>query len=130
MSSPKIEIALDPGPWTEPEFALHWPCRGRVSGRVCVETFERITPRAVRVSVGWRTEGRGDEDSEILLEETLHTGELPIGRREFPFAVQLPEAPISYVGNYIKIVWQVAAHIDLAWKRDPKDIKTFFVTLP
>ncbi len=130
MPSPTIDIELDPGPWQDPQWRDYRATGGKVSGRVRVTTLEHLACRGVRLNVGWRTEGRGDQDSQLLLDEHVHFGELPPGEQVFPFQAELPVGPISFDGKYIKIVWFANARIDLAWKLDPKAEQKFFVTLP
>lgn len=130
MSAPTIEIEFDPGPWTDESWKNFRPTGGEIAGRVRVSAQQNVGCRGIHVEVGWRTEGRGDTDSEALLNKTVHSGEFPAGQQEFPFRLQLPAGPISYDGKYIKIVWYAQARIDLAWKRDPKAEKQFLVTLP
>jgi len=68
--------------------------------------------RAVRISLTWYTEGRGDTD-----EETVHTEELPVD--EFGMAsgqVVLrvpPTGPISYDGHYMRVLWKLTAQTDI-----------------
>ncbi|MDA7979763.1 MAG: hypothetical protein MPJ50_13430 [Pirellulales bacterium] len=130
MATPTIIIHIDPGPWEDPQWRNHRPTGGKVAGRVRVSCMETLACRGVRLTIGWRTEGRGDQDSALILDDTPHYGELSPGDHEFPFSVEIPAGPISYQGHHIKIVWFAAARIDLAWKRDPKAEQQFLVTLP
>lgn len=131
MSAPEITFELDPGPWgTDPEWRDFRATGGSISGRATVTTDELIKCRGVDLVLGWRTEGRGDRDQQLILEDRVHAGELYPGTRVFPFQATLPEGPISYDGHHIKIVWFVGIQIDIAWKRDPKNEMPFFVTLP
>ena len=128
--SPSIHVELDPGPWSEPEYADCRVCGETVSGSVVVQAEEPVRCRAVVVSVGWHTEGRGDRDEETLWEQRVHEGELLPGEHRFPFSATLPAEPMSYAGHYININWQVKATIDVAWARDPHAERQFYAVLP
>lgn len=128
--SPSIQIELDPGPWSEPEFADYRICGEPVRGHVIVISDESLNCRNVSASVEWHTEGRGDQDDGTVWEERVHEGELPPGEHRFPFTAPLPAEPMSYAGHYIQIVWQVKARIDLAWARDPAAERSFYAVLP
>jgi hypothetical protein len=129
MATPEIQIEMDPGPWTEGEWVDYRLAGSPVSGRVRIRALEPVRCRGVIVSVGWHTEGKGDTDRAAVFEEIVHQGELSVGEHVFPFAAHLPDSPMSYTGKYIKIVWQVAARIDIALRTDPHLERTFFVTL-
>lgn len=82
--------------------------------------------RAVRLSLKFFTEGRGDKD-----QKTLHTIEFPLGddgRLDAPFSFDVPsDGPISYDGSLIRVVWEIEARIDLKLARDPKTERTVLV---
>lgn len=130
MAAPKLSIELDPGPWDEPKFSSHQAAGGRLTGRVRVASDDMVHCRGLSVRVGWHTEGRGDTDYERCLDRVVFEGEIMPGEQEFPFECTLPEGPMSYVGHYITIIWDVTAQLDLAWKRDPTASRTFFLTIP
>lgn len=70
---------------------------------------------ALEWSAYWRTEGKGDEDSESIADEVDSASE---GDRLDPFSlkpleVQLPRSPLSYDGVIVKIRWFVSAHVRL-----------------
>ena len=128
--APSIQIELDPGPSSDPGLADYHVCGGTISGHAVVSTDEPLNCRAVMLSVGWHTEGRGDEDEESVFEEWVHEGELSAGEHRFAFSARIPDGPMSYAGHYINVIWRVTAQIDLAWKRDPTAERTFFAVLP
>ena len=70
---------------------------------------------AVEWSAYWRTEGKGDEDSESIADEidsASEGGRLdPLNLK--PLEVQLPRSPLSYDGVIVKIRWFVSAHVRL-----------------
>jgi hypothetical protein len=130
MATPQVHIELDPGPWTEAEYADYRVLGEPISGKVRIAADEPITCRSVTVSIGWHTEGRGDRDEGTVWESQVHEGEIPAGEMELPFRAELPDGPMSYAGQYINILWEVAAQIDLAWKRDPTAERRFHAVLP
>lgn len=64
-------------------------------------------------SAFWRTEGKGDEDSESIADEVDSASEDdrldPHSLK--PLEVQLPRSPLSYDGVIVKIRWFVSAHV-------------------
>jgi hypothetical protein len=130
MAAPRVTIILDPGPWSEPEYAAYRVLGEPLSGKVRIAADEPATCRAVTVSLGWHTEGRGDRDEQTVWETRLHEGEIPAGEMEFPFRAELPRGPMSYAGHYVNVLWEVAARIDLAWKRDPAAQQRIHAVLP
>jgi len=66
-------------------------------------------------SVFWRTEGKGDEDSETIAEEHDSAAEGdrldPLGLK--PLEVRLPRSPLSYNGVMVKIRWFARANVRL-----------------
>ena len=102
---------------------------GAFSGRLIREhdgTEKGLRARAVRLSLKFSTEGRGDTH-----QKTLHTFEFPLGddgRLDESFVFEVPaDAPISYDGSLIRVVWEIEARIDLKLARDPKTERTVLV---
>jgi hypothetical protein len=66
-------------------------------------------------SVFWRTEGKGDEDSETIAEEHDSAAECdhldPLDLK--PLEVRLPPSPLSYNGVVVKIRWFAQAIVRL-----------------
>lgn len=131
MSAPQLKIELDPGPWgDDPQWIDYRLAGDVVSGRAVVRLDEAVNCRGVFVTVGWKTEGKGDADSLNVLHTTVARGNLPPGEHVYPFSTQLPEGPMSYSGHHIQIIWEATVRLDLAWRRDPVESKRFFVALP
>jgi len=131
MAKLNMKIELDPGPWNEPEFADYRICGEPVSGNVIVNSEEYVNCRGLILSLGWRTEGRGNTDTKTVWEEKLHAGPIEMGQTRFPFSAPLPASgPMSYAGRYINIVWFLKARIDLAWRKDPVAEKIIYAVLP
>ena len=58
------------------------------------------------LSIGWRTEGRGDIESQHLYKEEVIM--LP-----YNFRYQIPiKAPVSYDGKLIRIIWEVIVSLE------------------
>lgn len=130
MATPRVQIELDAGPWSEPEYADYRVLGEPISGKVLITSDEPLTCRSVTVTVGWHTEGRGDRDEHAVWESQVHEGEIPAGAIEFPFRTELPGGPMSYAGHYVNVLWEVTARIDLAWKRDPTAQRRMHAVLP
>ena len=67
-------------------------------------------------SVYWRTEGKGDEDSDDHADDRESSGRSLAERREnrLSFECRLPPSPLSYDGIIVKIRWFVAATVTIA----------------
>jgi hypothetical protein len=82
--------------------------------------------KKAKLWVGWRTEGRGDVDREALYERDLEAGATE------RFSCQLPDtAPLSYDGQLIRIIWEVA--VDLSGRfgtGKAREAKVFRVVAP
>ncbi len=62
----------------------------------------------VKLSVFWRSEGKGDEDRAVEFEETrtIARGEVT-DASSGEFSLVMPSSPLSYDGVLIKIIWFV-----------------------
>ena len=126
MSDSVLNIELQPGPWPGEAYRKAWPIGGLIRGKVHVEPKEPIRANAVRVELGWHTEGRGDEDSDTPTSVTVYEGNLSAATRTtMNFELNVPETgPITYQGHYIHILWTVRAVVDIPWKRDLEQEET------
>ncbi len=80
----------------------------------------------VNLSVGWRTEGRGDI-------EKGKVQELDIFNVPAFFKVQIPiKGPVSYDGQLIRIIWEVSLDIKYhgLFNNEEKKIKEVFRVMP
>lgn len=119
MAEGELNVTLDAGPWSEPGYEQCRPVGGVVSGTVTWNAPEPLKMRLIEVELRWRTEGRGDTDQEAPAKQELAKYELPAGESSWRFELRLPpDGPITYEGHLIRILWEVRAHIDIAWGRD------------
>jgi hypothetical protein len=93
-----------------------------VSGRVELRSDTGTEVRQVTLSVGWRTDGKGNrvggKSQETLLLEVptvLERGQT----RALPFRFEAPPGPLSYAGTHLSIVNVITASADVRWARDP-----------
>ena len=84
-------------------------CGGPVVGRVSW-TGNRKLDR-VGVVLRYRTEGRGDVDAALVAHYELGTAES--GHARFRLDVP-PLGPVTYHGQLLRLLWQVAVHIPVA----------------
>ncbi|CAN5662895.1 hypothetical protein BH23PLA1_BH23PLA1_38140 [soil metagenome] len=85
----------------------------RLSGRfwLAPEAVGKEIKR-IEVSVGWRTEGKGDEDAGVHHSEDLAPDFRPIDPiEEHRFETRLPLSPLSYDGHLVKIHWRVLVQV-------------------
>ena len=84
-----------------------------LSGEYWIESLGAEQVRAIEVSVLWHTEGKGDED--MAVHEFWRRDaddDHPIDpRRPERFSTMLPNSPLSYDGQIIKVRWCVRVRI-------------------
>ena len=92
-----------------------------IQGSVQITPDSDMKCNHIFVRARWYTEGRGDKDEGIGVEQDVFQGEL---RSDVPsyysFHLKLPHQPWSFAGRYVNILWEVEGSIDLSMARDPK----------
>lgn len=93
---------------------------GRVRGQVTWDPNQKA-PDAVRVELGFVTEGRGNQDRGVVAwTEREFQGDPTTIPPWLAFDLEVPaDAPVSYDGRLIRVLWWVEAHLDVPWARDP-----------
>ena len=78
------------------------------------------------LTIGWRTEGRGNVDREILYKKNILPQDL------LPFQYQIPsKVPYSYDGELLRIIWEVTVEVEGFFKlRQAHQTATFRVLSP
>jgi hypothetical protein len=105
-----IEVTVAPDPV---------PVGGRATARVAWTAVDVAAARGVLMTAGWRTEGRGDEDGEVVEEIVVVPGPggSPPAGATLTFTVPA-DGPVSYDGRLLRIRWEIAVHVDVARGRD------------
>lgn len=99
-----------------------------ISGLVQIIPNKDTNSRGAAVRLQWRTEGRGDTNSESIGETEIWQGNMQKGRPvQGEFRFQLPQEPWSYSGHYINIVWEIFVYVDVPLAGDPKFSQPFVV---
>jgi hypothetical protein len=82
--------------------------------------------RSIRLVLRSRTEGRGTEDSKNYSSTEIAVDEygMASGRFELPIP---HDAPISYDGELIRVIWEVSAITDIKHGRDQRSTATVLV---
>jgi hypothetical protein len=82
---------------------------------------------AVEVSVLWYSEGKGDEDLAVheFWRKDADSGKLGDPERPDRFSTTLPQSPLSYDGQIVKIRWCVRVRVIFKRGRDLVAQKTF-----
>lgn len=119
----QIVIALDGDMSTgSPRFAPGTLLKGRVD----VLSDKDVNCRSVELWVEWRTQGRGDRNSEKLPAQTLYSGAIIGGTPLYEnFTFQLPNEPWSYSGHYVSIIWEVKVKLNVAFGGDAEASQAF-----
>ena len=113
MSEAEIIIRLDENGQTYSPGAT-------LSGEYRIEAVEGPSLQAVEVSVLWYSEGKGDEDLAVheFWRKDADSGELGDPRRPDRFSTMLPQSPLSYDGQIVKIRWCVRVRVIFKRGRD------------
>ncbi len=113
MNEPEIIIRLDENG------RLYWP-GATLSGEYRIDAAEGQGLQAVEVSVLWYSEGKGDEDMAVheFWRKDAESGELGDPRRPDRFSTTLPQSPLSYDGQIVKIRWCVRVRVIFKRGRD------------
>ena len=91
--------------------------RAPVDGASNDATFGSV--RAVRVRLVMETEGRGDRDTRRIGEIEAAVDEF--GMASHPFRLPVPsDAPISYDGSLMRVLWRIEALSDRKFSIDSK----------
>lgn len=91
--------------------------RSPTDGETNTKTVGQV--RGVQIALVMETEGRGDVDSERIGETTLPVDEYGMASGVVTLAVPV-DAPISYDGALMRIVYRIEARTDLRLARDQK----------
>ncbi len=113
MNEPEITIRLDENG------RVYWPGT-TLSGEYRIDAVEGQDLQAVEVSVLWYSEGKGDEDMAVheFWRKDAESGELGDPRRPDRFSTTLPQSPLSYDGQIVKIRWCVRVRVIFKRGRD------------
>lgn len=104
-------------------FSPGQPIRGTARWRL------DIAPEEIQVRLFWYTEGKGDQDVEIV--DTVARSS-PAAEGELEFSFTAPAAPLSFSGRLISLVWAVeavvlpgggAARHEILLARDGREIR-------
>ncbi|WP_432560210.1 hypothetical protein [Granulicoccus sp. GXG6511] len=101
-----------------------------ISGVVTWDPRDVTRGRGFEITVGWRTEGRGDTDrGTISSVRTPFSDGQPTAVTKFPFRFVLPpDGPVTYHGRLLRVIWSVNARVDVGWAIDPRGSREFMVS--
>ncbi|MBR2585817.1 MAG: hypothetical protein IKE64_10355 [Thermoguttaceae bacterium] len=87
-----------------------------LAGSYSLADFADEAIEAVEVSVLWHTEGKGNEDFGVhaFWRRSLKAGDWIDPRTPGRFSVTLPNSPLSYEGELVKIYWVVRIRLFFA----------------
>src|SRR3990172_612530 len=101
-SEPTVVIRLDgDGPVYRPGATF--------SGQYWIESLESSQVKAIEVSVLWHSEGKGDEDMAVheFWRRDAEDGRPIDSSQPERFSTTLPNSPLSYEGQIVKVRWCV-----------------------
>lgn len=98
-----------------------------LAGSYFLNDFEDETIEAVEASVLWHTEGKGNEDFGIFAfqRKSVAQGDWIDPRTPGRIGATLPNSPLSYEGELVKIFWAVRIRVFLADGREAMDEHPF-----
>ncbi len=113
MNEPELIIRLD-------ENGRFYAPGATLSGEYRIESLEGQNLQAIEVSILWYSEGKGDEDMAVheFWRKDADLGELGDPRRPDRFSTTLPQSPLSYDGQIVKIRWCVRVRVIFKRGRD------------
>jgi hypothetical protein len=84
-----------------------------LSGEYWCESLGAGQVKAVEISVLWHTEGKGDEDMAVHeFQRRDSTDDCPVDpQRPERFSTTLPNSPLSYEGQIVKVRWCVRVRV-------------------
>ena len=112
---------------SDPTITIRFDGNGRVyhpgetlSGEYSLESVDPEEVKAIEVSVLWYTEGKGDEDLAVHDFRRLSVEDDPTQASPWPgrFSTRLPNSPLSYEGQIVKIRWCVRVRAFLTYGRE------------
>jgi len=74
----------------------------KVSGKAAWQLDQ--DPKSVELRLFWYTQGKGDEDLEIVQEITFDN---PAMQESRPFSLVMPIAPYSFSGRLVSLIWSL-----------------------
>ena len=98
-----------------------------LSGEYWIESLEASQLKAIQVSVLWHTEGKGDEDMAVaeFWRRDAEDGRPLDPARPERFSATLPNSPLSYDGQIVKVRWCVRVRVFLHRGKDVVGEKVF-----
>lgn len=93
----------------------------RITGVLRVQVNAACTCKALSISLGWRTHGKGNRDIGTPADLVLFEGEWQPGKtHEYDFEFLVPDGPATYHGRVLNLDWYLNARADIPWAIDPK----------
>jgi hypothetical protein len=112
----------------EPGKATRFDPGSTLEGTITLTSQADLNCTAIKVRAEWHTEGRGNRDQQKADEMVVFQGVLPGGQPTvFAFRLTLPQQPWSYSGDYINILWELVADVDLPLAINPKSRLPIFL---
>ncbi|MEC8378751.1 MAG: sporulation protein [Myxococcota bacterium] len=77
--------------------------------------------KEITVDLIRRAHGKGNTSTKRVERISVYSGEIGEGEQlELHCGFVLPEAPLTYHGQYLNVDWIIKANVDVAWAFDPK----------
>ncbi|MEN6457767.1 MAG: hypothetical protein ABFC63_02455 [Thermoguttaceae bacterium] len=109
----------------EGESRIHRP-GDTLAGEYWIESIDAEQVKAIEASVLWHTEGKGDEDMAVHEFWRRHADQGPFdSRHPQRFSTVLPNSPLSYDGQIVKLRWCVRVRALLHRGKDIVSEKAF-----
>jgi hypothetical protein len=94
----------------------------KVTGQVHVTVEKQTNCKALEITTGWSTHGRGNVDRGEGAVQEVFQGTWQAGEYRYPFALATAAWPPTYYGRTLNVSHHVQAQAKLAWATDPKTL--------
>ncbi|WP_157595926.1 hypothetical protein [Plesiocystis pacifica] len=102
----------------------------RITGAVLVEVDAETKCKALPLTLGWSTHGKGNRASADAAKINLFSGTWFPGSYRYPFDLPCPASPLTYHGELLNVDWYLTTTADVPWALDPEARQDLRVQLP
>jgi len=99
----------------------------QVTGHVWVKVEKQTNCKALEITTGWSTHGRGNVDRGEAATQEVFQGTWQAGEYRYPFALATAAWPPTYYGRTLNVSHYVQAQAKVAWASDPKALSEIAV---
>ncbi|EDM77023.1 hypothetical protein PPSIR1_16020 [Plesiocystis pacifica SIR-1] len=91
-----------------------------ITGAVVVSVDAETQCKALPLTLGWSTHGKGNRNGKQVARYNLFSGTWSPGTYRYPFNLPCPVSPLTYHGKLLNVDWYLTTSADVPWALDPK----------